>query len=495
MIKVFSSEQIRKWDEFTIKNEPITSFDLMERASNAFVEQFLIQFPEKRRIRIFCGIGNNGGDGLAIGRILKEKGWEVLKYIVGNPKDGSEDFKKNLDQSDLYAVLKKKEEFPELLGDDIVIDGLFGTGLSRPLDGLNKLVVEYINASKAYKVSIDIASGLFVDKPLDPGQVAIMPATTISFQLPKLPFFLPEYYQYVGDWKLVDIRLHPDYLRHESSGFFYLQHSDMKGLIPRRQKFTHKKEVGSLSVVAGSKGKMGAAVLCARAALVAGVGLLNVYSPACGSTILQIAVPEAMVFEDPEEAWISTIPKVSETVIIGPGLATESETLRAFEDFLRKTEHPIVLDADALNLLAKKKSLLRQLPKNSILTPHPGEFRRLVGPWKNDFEKLEKLGVLCKKFQINVVLKGAYSVVCDARGDMYFNSSGNPALATAGSGDVLAGVAGSFLAQGLEPTVALQIAVFVHGMAGDLAVEEEQTHSIIASQIIKFLPKAVKECL
>ena len=302
MIKILTSEQIRRWDQYTITHEPIASIDLMERASEAFVEVFLKLIPEKRTVRIFCGVGNNGGDGLAIGRILKDKGWEVYKYIVGDPKKGSEDFKKNLDRSDLYAVLKDVNDVPQITTNDVIIDGLFGSGLSRVLGGIYADLVTELNVSGAAKISIDIASGLFSDGGPVQGQVIFQPDHTISFQVPKLPFFLPELHPYVGNWEVVDIGLNPSFLQKEKTENYFTEAKDLAEFIPRRGKFVHKSEVGKLMIVAGSKGKMGAAVLCTNAAFAAGASLINVCTPRCGTDIMQLSVPEAMVIEDSFES-------------------------------------------------------------------------------------------------------------------------------------------------------------------------------------------------
>ncbi|MEM6813203.1 MAG: NAD(P)H-hydrate dehydratase [Bacteroidota bacterium] len=493
MIKVLTSEQIREADQYTIKYEPIDSLELMERASRAFINQFLNFFPKKKLIRIFCGTGNNGGDGLAIGRILKSQGWEVFKYIVGNPQKGSEDFKQNLDRSDLYAVIKETKDLPEINEDEIIIDGLFGSGLSRPLDGLYLDIVNFLNESNALRIAIDMPSGLFADRPLDSQNTAFNANITISFQVPKLAFLLPENHQYLGEWYLVDIGLNTKFLEDQSTSFYFTEQLDLKGAIPHRGKFTHKNEIGRLLIVSGSKGKMGAAILCTRAAFAVGARLVNAHTPRCGTQVIQTTIPEAMVIEDVDEEVISKIPNTKDTIAIGPGIGTEPKTVKAFENLLKKTSDPMVIDADGLNIIAKKKSLLKWIPKNSILTPHPGEFKRLVGVWKNDFEKLEKLRKLSIQYEFNIVLKGAYSAVCDSQGKIFFNPTGNPGLATAGSGDVLTGVIASFLSQGVAPFNALQLGVYVHGLAGDIAVNSLDKSFLIASEIIGFLTEAMRE--
>ncbi len=494
MSKILTIDQIRAADEYTIQHEPISSYLLMERASEAFVAAFMKVFPTKKRVRIFCGIGNNGGDGLAIGRLLNERGWEVWKYVVGDPGKGTEDFKKNLNKSGLHAIINTVEDLPSCKREEILIDALFGSGLSRSIEGIHAKVVNYLNDQEGIKASVDIPSGLHADKPIKEDSIVFEADYTISFERPKLVFFLPEYHRYVGEWSVVPIGLSSYFLDQQESSFYLLEPSDLKGKLPIRKKFTHKSEVGKLTLVAGSKGKMGAAILASKAAFKSGVGLLNVCCPRCGTLPLQIALPEAMVLESEEEDFVSTIPTTIEGVVaLGPGLGTHSKTIAGFERFLKKSKNPMTVDADGLNILAKKKSLLKYLPANSILTPHLGEFKRLVGSWQNDFEKLEMLISFSKKYQVNMVLKGAYSAIADRKGNISFNPSGNEVLATAGSGDVLTGLVASLLAQQVEPLDALKLGVYLHGRAGDLLAKKIEGLGAVASDIIKELPSAISE--
>lgn len=495
MIKVLSSSQIRKADAYTIASERIDSIELMERASKAFVDEFLNRRSEKSPVSIFCGTGNNGGDGLAIARLLKQKRWVVSVYIVGSIEKGSEDFKKNLIRTDSYRLIASESDFPMIDVGSIVIDALLGSGLTRPLAGLHAELVEYLNEREVYRLAVDIASGLFSDKPMDKEDVAFKPHLTISFQVPKLPFFFPQSYLFVGDWSVVDIGLNEDFLRNLKSKYALTQADDLQSLFPTRERFTHKNEVGSLMIVAGSEGKIGAAVLASKAAFKAGVGLVNVHVPLCGRDVLQVAIPEAMVSVDLGEKRIQQFPSAKAIYAIGPGLGTASETLNAFGAFLERQTKPLVLDADAINMLSMDRSLLSKLPAESVLTPHPGEFKRLVGAWSNDFEKLQKLVNFCKEYQVNVVLKGAYSAVCNSGGAIYFNPTGNPSMATAGSGDVLTGLVGALLAQGLAPFDALRLGVYLHGAAGDHAFQVAVGPFIQASDIIACLPNAIHKLI
>lgn len=492
MIPVLSSGQIREADQYTIKTEPIDSIDLMERASKAFTKAFLSLFTKKEPVNLFCGTGNNGGDGLAIARLLMNEGWDVTIFIVGDPIRGSDDFKINLDRIKEFTLLQTTADFPSC-ENKIIIDALFGSGLSRPIEGIYKDLVVFLNGQNTTSVSVDIASGLFADQPMTKDAIAFEPDFTISFQVPKLVFFLPECHQNVGEWKIVDIGLNQFFIHECTTSYHLTSHEDVKPLLPVRQKFTHKNNVGRLMMVAGSKGKMGAAILCSQAAFRGGVGLLNVCVPSCGTQIMQLALPEAMVIESLDNAVIDVIPKTNDTVAIGPGIGTDARTTKAFSTFLNEHKDPIVLDADAINILALHQELLPKIPSDSILTPHPGEFKRLAGDWKNDIEKLEKLRNFCQAYEVNMVLKGAYSAVCSKEGIIHFNPTGNPGLATAGSGDVLTGIIGALLAQGLAPFHALQLGVYLHGLSGDLAVESVPSGWIQASDVITFLPEAIAQ--
>lgn len=493
-MKILTSQQVRNTDEFTILNEPVTSIDLMERASQAFVAKFLGLYQEKQQVNIFCGTGNNGGDGLAIARLLIERNWQVRVFVVGETKKGSLDFKKNLERIDKYDLISSNEDFPHIISNAIIVDALFGSGLSRPIEGLYKELVQFLNSEKAQRIAIDISSGLFADQPLTEGEMAFEANCTISFQTPKLAFFLPDCERFVGLWRIVDIGLSQNFIDEQPTDFHFTEMEDVRNLIPVRPTFTHKTKVGELMIVAGSEGKMGAAVLCAKAAFKTGIGLVNVHAPKCGLDVLQISIPEAMVSVDNGLSHIQQIPNTAKTIAIGPGLGTDDSTIRAFTTLLQSYQKPLVIDADAINIIAAN-DLLDLLPDDSILTPHPGEFRRLVGQWENDFEKLEKLRDFCRSNKVNVVLKGAYSAVCSTEGVTYFNSTGNPGLATAGSGDVLTGIIASFLAQGLAPLEALRLGVFLHGLAADQAVRKSQIPWMQASDIIECMPDAVASLL
>ncbi|MEM6830261.1 MAG: NAD(P)H-hydrate dehydratase, partial [Bacteroidota bacterium] len=436
-MKILSSSQIKEADRYTVENEPISSVDLMERAAEAFVKKFLTLFSKKRPVTIICGTGNNGGDGLAIGRILEHEGWNVSLYVVGGLDRGSDDFKINLGLASGYTHITTKNEFPSIIDKSVVIDGLFGSGLSKPIEGLAASLIDYLNEKDCIRLAIDIASGLYLDKPITSESVVFKPHYTISFQVPKLVFFQPSSLPYIGKWHVVDIGLIRSFIQKLDSNYYYTSERDISHLIPSRSKFDHKGSIGKLLLVAGSKGKIGASVLCAKAALRTGVGLLTVHSPSCGTFILQTSIPEAMVNEDTEGDSISDVPEFQGSIGIGPGIGTSEKALQALRNLLERVNQPVVFDADAINLLSKNRDLLEMIPAESILTPHVGEFKRLVGDWYDDFDKLDKLRELCQRYQLNMVLKGAYSAVCTSKGVVHFNSTGNVGMATGGSGDIL----------------------------------------------------------
>lgn len=493
-MKILTSEQIRAADAYTIENEPISSIDLMERASIAFVASFCEYYDETTPVVVFCGVGNNGGDGLAIGRLLFEKQYEVQAWVVGNEENASMDFKLNkLRVKYPIDSLEDIAQLPEFTKETIVIDALFGSGLNRSLDGFPAKLVKYLNESKAEVVSVDIASGLFSESAMGDA-VAIQPKRTISFQVPKLAFFQPELAQFVGNWEILDIGLDQGFIEGQVSSYQLTDADDIH--LPERPPFMHKGDAGSVQLWAGAKGKMGAAVLAAKSCLRAGVGLLFIKSPAVGTSILQQTVIEAMVKEDEGENEIisSDYLENADVIGIGPGIGTSKATQEAVKQFLMAfdAQKPLVFDADGLNVLAMNPDLLLKLPKGSILTPHPGEFKRLVGAWKDDYDKLEKLRNLCQEYQINVVLKGAFSVVCNTHGEVYFNPTGNAGMATAGSGDVLFGLVCGLLAQDKDPFDALRNAVYIHGLAGDFAKLDLGMRSLLASDLVRYLPEAIQ---
>lgn len=496
-MKLLSAEQIRQWDAFTIENEPIDSIDLMERAANECVKWFVENFDKAYKFHVIAGMGNNGGDGLAIARILLQQGFECQVSVVKYKSTGSKDFQNNLNrliESDV-KVNMIENGLVDLFSDEIVIDAIFGTGLNKPLKGRFSDLIEEINSKASLIVSIDVPSGLFVvDNSNNTGAI-IKAQFTLTFQVPKLSFLLPSAGNFTGSFEVLDIGLSLEYLTSLKPNYHFITDSDIDVYNIPRDKFNHKGNFGHASIIAGEKGKMGAAVLAVKACLRSGVGLATAFVPEIGYSILQTSLPEAMCLTTNSEDTISGIPDLTyySAVGIGPGIGTSNSAQGSLKLLVQESKRPIVIDADALNILSDNKTWLSFLPAGSILTPHPGEFRRLVGDFKSDLERIEGLSSFSKKYKVIVVLKGAHTSIASPDGEVYFNSTGNPGMATAGSGDVLTGIITSFLAQGYNPLIAACMGVYYHGLAGDIAANNLGEASLMATDIIDYLPLAFEQ--
>ncbi len=499
-MKFFRTSQIRKIDADTINNEPISSIDLMERASRRLTDAIVKMHGGRSAFfAIFAGAGNNGGDALAVARMLHECGQDVAVWLVASGASLSPDCAINLER--LNAVNVNVEIVndifspPSLPHQTIIIDGLFGSGLSRAVEGLCAEVINYINSTGLRVISLDIPSGLPGEKHFCSNVRNIVCAhTTLTLQFPKLSFLLPGNEQYVGDWQIVDIGLHPQAIEQQCTNFYFTQKEDIKKLLLPRKKFSHKGDYGRALLFAGSLGMAGASVLSARAALRSGVGLLTLAVPSCNNTIVQAAVPEAMTLPMCGDEHISFLPSIVRycAVGVGPGIGTHEETERLLLKLIEQCKVPMVLDADALNILSKHHEIFSQLPKNSILTPHVGEFTRMAGEFSDSYDRLMAAIDFACRHKVCVVLKGAYTAVCSPSGDCYFNSSGNPGMATGGSGDVLTGIAVSLLARGYSVVDAARIAVYIHGLAGDIASAKYGETAMTAGDIVNALPSAWK---
>ena len=495
MVKILSAEQIRALDKATIENEPVSSIDLMERASREFVTWFTEKFNALNKVGIICGTGNNGGDGLAIARMLEDWGYPVKVWIVRGTVKETEDFKRNVKRAEGKVKMFEisNEGDLDLFDDrDVLIDAVFGYGLSRPTEGLYARVIDSINSTDAVRVSVDMPSGLMADA-VSSGPI-VKAHYTISFQLPKLAFFFPENHTYTGEWSLIDIGLYKPFIREAPTDRLLLTIKGIKKLFKSRSKFDHKGTFGHGMLICGSYGKIGAAVLAGGATLRSGVGLLTAYVPKCGYEILQTSLPEAMVITDPSDHVLSAAPDTSRATVlgIGPGIGQDPATVKMLSKTLEDFNKPVVLDADALNIISANREMFYLIPEGSILTPHPKEFERLVDGWRNDFERLDKQVKLAVQLKSVVVLKGGFTSIASPDGKVYFNSTGNPGMATGGTGDVLTGILTGLLAQGYDATEAAIVGVYIHGLSGDLAMNETGEESLIASDVIKFLPAAFR---
>lgn len=498
-MKILSKQQIQQADAYTIENEPIASIDLMERASAEFVHSFVKKFRTDHRVVVFAGKGNNGGDGLAISRLLLECDYEVVTYVVHFTDKASEDFQENRDH--LTRILKASvidlwdaEDLPEIHDSDVVIDAMLGSGLSRPIEGFTRELILKLNNSKAYKVAVDIPSGLFCDN-YNEDEAIIQADDTYTFQMPKYSFLMPDNQLYTGTFKVLDIGLSAEYLEAAETSNFYIDEASVLPLLKLRHKFDHKGKFGHSLIIAGSYGKMGAAKMAANACLRAGAGLVSAYVPACGYTSLQTSLSEVMVMTDPDHKKWSKAPdaQMFDVYGIGPGLGREAITLDALSKLLESQPKPCVIDADGINMMSDEPALQAKIPPHSILTPHPGEFARLAGKASSGYERIEQLRTMSHQLNSVIVLKGGHSAVGLPNGEVHFNSTGNPGMATGGSGDVLTGVLTGLLSQGYEADEAAILGTYVHGLAGDQAACKKGIEGLIATDIIEHLPEAFKQ--
>lgn len=487
-MKLLSAQQIQQWDAFTMQHEPVASIGLMERAAQQCVEWLTHADLVKHSIKIFCGKGNNGGDGLAIARLLIEKGVEPSVYILEFGAKGTDDFQVNLYRlhqitTDIHFV-QSAEFIPAIYREDLVIDALYGSGLNRPLQFLSAGIVQHINQSGATVISIDVPSGMSIDKS-SKGNIIIKANHTLTFQSLKLCFLVAENEEYTGEVHELDIQLLSEFTDTIDTTFEVVSKTKILSGIKHRKDFSHKGDYGHSLLIAGNAGKMGAALLAAKACLRTGTGLLTVSVSTENLPILHIAIPEAMAMIREDDNSFDAFTAIG----IGPGLGKSEEARKMVATVLQQFKKPMVIDADALNIISLHKELLAQIPEGSILTPHPKEFERLVGVCENDFERLNKTIELSKQYPIVVVLKGHFTLIA-ADGKGWLNKTGNAGLAKGGSGDALTGMITALLAQKYEPLQAALTGVYLHGLAADLALENQSEESLLASDVIDAIGRA-----
>ena len=495
-MKIFSSKQVYDADKATIKKQNITSEELMERAATQLFNWLHLRLQGGQvKIRIFCGIGNNGGDGLALARQLQEHGYNLTVYIVNYSKKRSDDFLVNLKR------LKDKNVWPEFLGDgddlpeidpeDIIVDAIFGIGFNRPPEDWVVELFQHLYRSQAFTLSVDIPSGLFTDRIPSDEKAVVMANYTLSFQVPKLIFFLPQTGRYTEHWELLDIGLDSEFLSDIDTDYELIGKNEVLSYYIPREKYGHKGTYGHSLIIGGSYGKIGAVHLSGKACLHVGSGLVTTYVPKCGYIPLQTNFPEAMVITDEDEQCISNVHfEIEPTVIgIGMGLGKDLKTVRALSDFLDTNKKPLVIDADALNIISEHKKLLKKMPSLTVLTPHPKELERLIGKWDTDFDKLEMAKIFSKEYDCVLVIKGANTITI-YNGKGYVNTTGNPGMATGGTGDILTGMITGLIAQGYTPLQAAIVGVYLHGKAGDIYVEKTGYQALTATNVIAGIGKA-----
>ena len=503
-MKIFNNTTIKAIDKATIEIDGVTSLELVERAAEAITCEIISRWRSNKKVSIFAGNGNNGADALAVARLLIEQGYnpEIYLFNIGGNQLSSEckvcrDRLIEMGNANLFEITENFT-LPAISPNHLVIDGLFGTGLNRPIAGGFTTLIRYINDSNATILSIDVPSGLLGDWNSNPINRNIIHANlTLAIQFPRLAFLLRDNAELVGEWKVLDIALNADAIRNSPSNYFLVEKSEIRQAIRKRDIFASKADCGSALLIAGSYGMMGAAVLGANAASRSGAGKISVYSPRCGYNIIQSSVPEALFIADKHDI-ITTDINLSHhynAIAVGPGIGTHELTIQALEKFLKNTKQPVILDADALNCIALRPALLNYIPSNSIITPHVGEFDRIFGNHKSDEERLKKAIDRAKRYGIIIVLKGRYTAVVRYDEHIYFNTSGNASLATAGSGDTLTGLMAGFMAQGYAPEIASLIAVYIHGIAGELASEEHGIFGVKAGDIANNIGRAIKQIM
>ena len=500
-MKILPVEKIREADAYTIANEPVESVDLMERAASQCYKWLKKRIAKNRPVRIFCGPGNNGGDGLVIARLMSDYHKNISVYIVRYSEKSSDDFLSNSERlKECHEVkvteIREGDKLPDISDGDVVIDAIFGSGLSKPVRDFPAPVIRHINNSKAMVVAIDMPSGLFCDTHSDYRAGAVVQADyTVTFQMPKLAFLFPENDAFVGDWILLDIGLSEEFIRNAETKNFLVTKEVAASLLRPRAKFAHKGHFGHALLIAGGYGRMGAAILTAEACLRSGVGLLHAHVVQKAVDPVQAAIPEAMLTLDPDDSCFSSLPDLAPftAIGVGPALGFEEKTKKALKFLIQNSAVPLIFDADAISILGENKTWIPFVPKNSVFTPHPKEFERLSGSARDDFHRNQLQREFCMKHGVYLVLKGAHTCICTPEGVCYFNTTGNPGMATGGSGDVLTGLILGLLAQRYHPRDACLLGVYLHGLAGDYAAEKYSPEAMIAGDIVKMIGKAFKK--
>jgi len=487
-MKILNSEQIKNCDNFTIEHLPIASIDLMENAAQACVIEIIKEINVNKRLLIFCGKGNNGADGLAIARMLEGYNYQIQVFIIEHATQSTSNFITNLHRFNGFIKhINTEKDLPNInLETDILIDCILGNGLNKPITGLIKNVVEELNKAKVYKYAIDIPTGLFSNLLMDESFPCLKVNKTLTFQCPKLNFLFQENYKLTGDFIVLDIGWHTDAEPNEKSNCYYTTKAEIIKIYTPRKKFVSKYDFGHALIIAGSHGKIGAALLATKACIACGAGLTTAYIPDCGYNILQSSAPEAMCMTDTNFKCITEIPNVQNinAIGIGPGIGLTESTEKSFDAFMRINKIQLVIDADAINMLAKNPELLKHLLPNTILTPHFRELERLTKPVKTEAERLQLAIDFAIKYQVIVILKGAFTAIVNSNGDVHFNSTGNSSLSKGGSGDTLTGIIVSLLAQNYTPINAAILGVYIHGKSADICIKIKGKESVIASDII-----------
>jgi hydroxyethylthiazole kinase-like uncharacterized protein yjeF len=493
MLPLLTAPQIREADAYTIAHQPVTSINLMERAAQAFVDCFTGHYPDKKlSITIYCGTGNNGGDGLAIARILNDLNYKTLQVKVARFSDKiSDDFNVNLKRLLQTGIslsdIKPGEEYAAE-NSTIIIDALLGSGLNKPLSGDYKKLTGYLNGLKKTVVAVDVPTGFFTDGEIKEDAVVLKAELVITFQQPKINFLLPESAASIQNWEIAGIGIDEGFVQSLNSPYQFIEEKDIRQLLKPRHRFSNKGTYGHALIVAGQDKTMGAALLCSSAAAYAGAGLTTACVPESGLTALNTYLPELMAIIRkgnvlPDMEWNQFT-----AIGIGPGLGKDKNALDLLRHILNNYHKPLVIDADALNLLSANDDLWQKIPEGSILTPHMKEFDRLFGDHSNWWQRLQTCIKKANKYKVYIVLKNDYTITAAPGGNIYFNSTSNPAMATGGMGDILTGIITSLLAQKYSPLDACLAGIYIHGKAGDELALPSRMNVMLPGKLAEHLP-------
>ncbi|QIL42624.1 NAD(P)H-hydrate dehydratase [Pedobacter sp. HDW13] len=484
---------MRHADQFTIANKPIASIDLMEKAARAFVQCFIRdEFDASKSIAIFCGKGNNGGDGLAIAHLLLVNGYDNVKvYVVNFSAKQTDDFAINLQRLDesrcKKAIINQPGDLKHIKP-DLIIDAILGSGLNKPLTGDYAELAHAINKLNKKVYAVDVPTGFFAEDRLTDSYNGIKAYKTICFQRPKINFFFPESALATEKYEVADIELDEDFIRHQDTEFYLTEEKDIQKILKKRKLFSHKGTYGHALIIAGNTNTMGAALLASMACLHSGAGLTTTCVPESGLTALNTTLPEIMALPRVEYMRIEHLAKY-QTIAIGPGLGVDAENERLLESLIMANRE-LIIDADALNILAERPDLTKKLAKNSILTPHVKEFDRLFGEHNTWWDRVQTAREQARLLQIVIILKNQYTFVCLPTGKVHINPTGNPAMAQGGMGDVLTGIISALVAQKYTAADAAIAGCYIHGQTGDDLAKEQFV--VTASQLALNIAKEIK---
>jgi NAD(P)H-hydrate epimerase len=490
------AEQIRQADAHTISNEPVSSINLMERASNAFADRFTLEYPDKERaISVYCGTGNNGGDGLAIARLLHRQGYQQIFVFVArfSPKTTAgfdTNFERLKEAGIVHTEILPGTDLPEDNA-DLIIDALLGSGLNKPLSGDYAKLVKRLNGLSKTVVAVDVPTGLFTEGEIPADAIILKADLVITFQQAKISFLLPESGPYIKKWEAADIGLDKDFIGSLQSPYQFVEEADIRQMLKPRPRFSNKGTFGHALIIAGKPETMGAALLCSTACAYTGAGLTTACIPKSGLAALNTSQPEIMAIvrkdkQSPEISW----DKFS-AIGIGPGLGKDEEAKALLTALFKNNRKPAVIDADALNILAADAKLLDKIPPRSIITPHMKEFDRLFGDHNSWWQRLQTALKKAAGHQLYIVLKNDYTITITPEGKAFFNSTSNAAMASGGMGDVLTGVITSLLAQRYTPEQACIAGVYIHGKAGDELAFPKRMMVVLPGQLAMQLPQTM----